>query len=120
MAHLTISKLITRSALSKYATRLYPFAKRAPYQNTRGHIVIDANLCIFCSLCQKRCPTDAIAVNKGEKTWTIDRMRCIQCGACVDICPKKCLSMDQAYTPVSETKSLDSFRPDAAAAEAAQ
>jgi ech hydrogenase subunit F len=109
MAHMTIGKVIARSALSKFATRLYPFVKRAPYANTRGHVVIDIAACILCSLCSKKCPCDAIVVDKTAKSWTIDRMKCIQCSACVDACPKKCLCMDQQYSPVSETKTVESF-----------
>ena len=109
MAQLTIGKIIARSALSKYVTRLYPFVKRAPYANTRGHIVNDINDCIFCSLCQKKCPTGAITVAKAEKMWAIDRMKCIQCGACTDACPKKCLSMHQQYSAPSSVKSIEIF-----------
>jgi formate hydrogenlyase subunit 6/NADH:ubiquinone oxidoreductase subunit I len=113
MAQMTIGKVIARSALSKYATRLYPFEKREPYAATRGHVVIDINTCIFCSICAKKCPCDAIAVDKTAKTWAIDRMKCIQCGACVEACPKKCLCMDQQYSPASATKGIDSFRLEA-------
>ena len=109
MAHLTIGKIIARSALSKFATRLYPFVKREPFAVTRGHIVNDIKLCIFCSLCQKKCPTGAIAVKKPEKTWEIERTKCIQCGACVDVCPKKCLSMDRQYSAPCAVKSVESF-----------
>jgi ech hydrogenase subunit F len=110
MAQLTFSKIILRSALSTFATRLYPFVKRAPYANTRGHIVNDIKACIFCSLCQKKCPTHAITVNKAEKLWAIERMKCIQCGACVEVCPKKCLSMDRQYSSPSSSKIIESFR----------
>jgi ech hydrogenase subunit F len=110
MAYLTIGRIITRSALSKFVTRLYPFVKREPYPNTRGHIVNDIKLCIFCSICQKKCPTGAITVKKQEKTWEIERMKCIQCGACVDVCPKKCLSMNQKYSAPSSAKSVESFQ----------
>ena len=109
MAQLTIGKVIIRSVLSKFVTRLYPFVKREPYANTRGHIVNDIKACIFCSLCQKKCPTHAITVKKPEKTWAIERMKCIQCGACVDVCPTKCLSMDRQYSAPSSVKNIESF-----------
>ena len=121
MAHLTFSKIIARSVLSKFATRLYPFEKREPYAATRGHIAIDTPLCIFCSLCQKKCPTHAITVKKPERLWQIERMKCIQCGACVEICPKKCLAMEPTYSPASTVKEIESFHqepPPAAKAEA--
>ena len=47
---------------------------------------------------RKKCPSDAIEVDRKAKTWAIDRLRCVICGACVEVCPKKCLSMDTAYT----------------------
>ena len=109
MAHLTIGKVIARSALSKFATRLYPFEKRAAYAITRGHIENDINVCSLCGLCQKKCPTHAIVVNRAEKTWAIERMKCIQCGACVEVCPKKCLSMDRQYSSPSPTKGIESL-----------
>jgi ech hydrogenase subunit F len=120
MAHLTIGKVIARSALSKYATRLYPFEKRAAYAATRGHIENDINACNLCSLCQKKCPTHAILVNRTEKTWSIDRMKCIQCSACVDACPKKCLTMESTYSPAAPTKELFVMKQDSKAAPAAE
>ena len=104
MGHLTISKIIARSALSKFATRLYPFETRDPFQATRGHIENDLARCIMCSLCQKKCPNHAITVTKAAGNWEIDRMKCIQCSACVDACPVKCLSMAHAYSPASAVK----------------
>ncbi len=49
--------------------------------------------CVFCGLCAKTCPVDALTVDRGEKKWEVDKDTCIQCGACVDKCPKKCLSL---------------------------
>ena len=107
MAHLTFGSVVARSALSKYATRLYPFEKRPAYAVTRGHVANDIKACIFCSICQKKCPTHAIVVNKAEKLWSIDRMKCIQCSACVDACPKKCLTMENGYSPAAPTKEIE-------------
>jgi ech hydrogenase subunit F len=120
MAHFTIAGLVTKSAFSKPATRRYPFVKREPYANTRGSIVIDIDKCTMCTLCQKRCPTEAIEVKRTEKVWSIDRLRCIQCGACVDACPKSCLTMNNQYSPAAFTRSIDAFRQEATPAAAAE
>ena len=121
MAHFTIAGLVAKSALSKPATRRYPFVKRQPYPNTRGSIVIDIEKCTMCTLCQKRCPTDAIEVKRTEKIWSIDRLRCIQCGACVEACPKDCLVMNNQYSPTVVAHSIEVFKQaQAAAAPAAE
>jgi formate hydrogenlyase subunit 6/NADH:ubiquinone oxidoreductase subunit I len=118
MAQMSILKVVLGSLFSKPVTRKYPFVKRDPFKATRGHIGIEINKCTFCSLCSKKCPTDAITVNRQEKLWTIDRLRCIACSACVDACPKKCLSMENMYSPAQVKKQIDSFHQEAVAAPA--
>jgi formate hydrogenlyase subunit 6/NADH:ubiquinone oxidoreductase subunit I len=90
------------------STRLYPFVKRKPFANVRGQISgIDADLCIFCGICQRRCPALAIVVDKPTKTWTINQYKCVICGVCVEACPKKCISMDLQYkAPVAHKELL--------------
>ena len=109
MASFNIFKIVTGWAVKKPATRLYPFEKRASFLHTRGSIEIDIAKCSMCTLCQKKCPTDAIVVKRQEKIWEIDRLRCISCSACVDACPKKCLTMITVYSPSVTTRSVDSF-----------
>jgi ech hydrogenase subunit F len=111
MSQMKMAKVVSRSVLSRPATRLYPFEKRSTYKNTRGSISVDIDKCIFCSLCQKKCPTAAIVVKREEKLWEIDRLRCISCGACVDACPKKCLTMENTYSPAVIARGVaDVFR----------
>lgn len=99
MAFFVMIKTAIKSLFGKPATIKYPFGPRRPnYKNTRGRIAIDISECIFCGLCQKKCPTAAISVDKTEKKWTIDRLRCISCGSCVENCPRKCLSMQNDYS----------------------
>ena len=81
------------------ATRQYPFERRDAFPGARGHLQNDIKTCIFCGVCQKRCPADAIVVSKDPKTWVLDPYRCIICGYCVDACPKKCLSMAPEHRP---------------------
>ncbi len=107
MSQMSIGKVVSRSALSRPATRLYPFEKRPFYKNTRGAVAIDIDRCILCGICQKRCPTQAITVTKAAKDWQINRLRCISCGACVDACPKKCLWLENKYSPAVVLKGAD-------------
>jgi ech hydrogenase subunit F len=109
MASFNIFKVVSKWAVKKPATRLYPFQKREPFSNTRGSIEIEIEKCSMCTLCAKKCPTEAIAVKRQEKIWEIDRLRCIQCSACVDACPKKCLKMTQSYSPAATQHGVDTF-----------
>jgi ech hydrogenase subunit F len=94
-----------KNLFSRPATRLYPIQKRPPFPVSRGHITNNMETCIFCGICQKKCPTDAISVARKEKTWEIQRLKCIACGCCVDVCPKNSLSMNNVYSlPVTESE----------------
>lgn len=55
-----------------------------------------ADTCVFCGLCVKACPADAIKVDRKAKSWEVDTNACIKCGACIDKCPKKSLSFGGA------------------------
>jgi len=91
------------------ATRLYPSIKRAPFARTRGSIQIDIDACIFCGMCQRKCPTQALVVNRQDKSWEIDVLRCIMCRYCVEVCPKKCLIQDNFYHPPTRGKVIRKY-----------
>ena len=55
----------------------------------------------------KKCPSQAILLDKEAKTWQIDRFRCVVCNSCVDTCPAKCLSMDTQYTAPATAKGVE-------------
>lgn len=85
------------------ATRQYPAVPARTGPLTRGHVVFDPATCRSCSICSKRCPCEAIRLDKEEKVWEIDRMRCIACGDCVEGCPFGSLTMEPEYfSPVVE------------------
>ncbi len=93
------------------STRMYPFTKRKSFALVRGQISgIDPDVCIYCGLCQRRCPALAIAVDKPTKTWTIDQFKCVVCGICVEACPKHCIQMDLQYKAPVSKKSLLSIQ----------
>jgi len=101
---------VLKNLFSKSATNLYPFVKKEQYENVRGQISgIDINDCIFCGICQRKCPPNAIVVDKTEKSWELDPFKCIICGVCVEICPKKCIKMDKNHKTSVYTKDKNKF-----------
>ena len=48
--------------------------------------------CVFCGLCMRNCPEEAITVDRAAKSWSVDHDKCCRCGLCASKCPKKCLS----------------------------
>ena len=58
--------------------------------------------CVYCGLCVKQCPADALTVDRKEKIWEVDKEKCVKCGLCVDKCPKKCLALGEL--PAKEEK----------------
>ncbi len=82
------------------ATRMYPAKVREPFPTERGKLVIDADKCIYCGICARKCPANAITVTrKPDQEWRFERYRCILCGYCVESCPKKCLALVSRLTP---------------------
>ena len=114
MPLLSMAKTITQSLFRKPATLMYPIKVKEYPKNTRGKIAIDINACTYCTMCQRKCPTNAITVKMlkkdGENSWTIDRLRCISCNACVDACPKKCLSSTNIYMSPSVSRETEIFK----------
>lgn len=94
-----MAKNVTKSLFTGPATLMYPDRQRVYAEITRGQIAIEIDICIFCGMCSRKCPTDAITVTKEKKQWTIDRLNCTACGRCVEVCPVKCLHMDNHYSP---------------------
>ena len=81
---------------SRPSTRRYP-KQRAPLApGFRGKVEWKKETCTFCMLCAINCPTNAIVVNKEQKTWAIDVGKCIFCGKCHDVCPTKPKSVDNS------------------------
>lgn len=109
MAIFKMGKTIMSSLFKKPATLMYPVIPREWQERTRGHIDVDMEQCIHCGICQKKCPTNAITVDRAKKSWTIARMQCIQCSCCVEYCPKKCLINSNTYTTPSTKKVVDTY-----------
>jgi ech hydrogenase subunit F len=109
MPSFKLGKMIIRSLFKKPATLMYPVIQRQWQERTRGHIESRIDSCVFCGICQKKCPTGAITVDKADRSWSIARMQCVSCGCCVEACPKKCLRIDNAYTAPGTEKIVDTY-----------
>lgn len=110
MAFMEFAKTAVKNLFSKPATEEYPFKAREYPERSRGHIEIDMDKCILCSMCQRKCPSAAITVDRAAKAWSIERMACVQCANCVNSCPKSCLSIVPGYTPPAGEKVRDVFK----------
>jgi ech hydrogenase subunit F len=97
---------ILKNFITEKATRLYPYEVRPPYANARGEIVNDKDKCTFCGICEAKCPSGCIRVDKKTATWTYEPFVCIFCGICVESCPKNSLTQLETYTKASLNKEI--------------
>ena len=100
-------KTLFKSLGKKAPTHTYPYAPMPKDPIVRGHVEIDIGNCIFCNICVRKCPADALAVDRKNKEWEIAYFQCIVCSACVDACPKKCLYMRPELTPASDVRTKE-------------
>ncbi|MDR3315989.1 MAG: 4Fe-4S dicluster domain-containing protein [Coriobacteriales bacterium] len=106
MGSFHLTKMSLRNFFKKPATKMYPVVAPTYTKMSKGHVANEIKDCIFCGICENRCPTHAITVSKEDETWTIDNFSCIQCITCVRNCPKKCLTMEPDYTKAAAQKSI--------------
>ncbi|MBK1721787.1 electron transport complex subunit RsxB [Thiocystis violacea] len=62
---------------------------------------IHENLCVGCTKCFKRCPTDAI-MGANNMIHSVFADACIGCELCFDVCPTECIEM-RPLTPTLQT-----------------
>ena len=79
MSYFSMSKILLKNLLHGPYTVPYPVKQKESFKHTRGKIEIEIDKCIFCGLCERRCPTGAIKVEKANSKWSIERFQCIQC-----------------------------------------
>jgi ech hydrogenase subunit F len=93
--------MMRRSIINLFSrpyTTKYPKTKADLPQANRGRVEWNMEDCIFCMLCQKNCPTAAIATDKDGGIQSVTRNRCMACSRCVEVCPKKCIRMVPEYS----------------------
>ena len=70
-----------------------PAAEAAPAVQPRGDgkPVQDPAKCVYCTICARKCPGEALTVDRKEKTWKLEEDKCVACGTCADVCPKNAI-----------------------------
>lgn len=56
--------------------------------STLSTFYINADLCIGCGMCKRKCPVNAVSGEK-KKPHSIDQEICIKCRTCYEVCPPK-------------------------------
>ena len=91
-----------KSLFKKAPTRRYPYEKREDFARARGRIdMIDVHDCIFCGMCERKCPADSIQVDRANSRWTYWPYKCVACDSCVRACPVNDLEMLQDRAPIA-------------------
>ena len=85
---------VLRNLVNKPATHNYPFEPSRTFPKMRGRLFIHVDKCIFCRMCELRCPAQCIYSNPKQAIWSYDPFECVNCGICVEACPSDCLFMD--------------------------
>ena len=57
------------------------------------YAAVDADTCIGCGTCVKRCQVDAVRVSQKKQPAVVNQDRCIGCGVCVPACPTQSITL---------------------------
>jgi ech hydrogenase subunit F len=109
MWFLPFVKKIMSSLFSRPATYQYPKKPMPKAAEVRGQVLIEIEKCIFCTICARKCPVDAIVVDRAGRKFDINRFQCVVCNECVLVCPKKCLIMSPELTGAASTVVWDKY-----------
>lgn len=74
-----------RRSVPTFAAKLY-YRFGLPVCQDTSKFTVDADACVGCGLCAKRCPADAIQMHDGVPTWS--KSECAACLRCLHGCPR--------------------------------
>lgn len=103
--------IISKNFFKDPITRLYPKVVRTPFERTRGRLFNKIEDCIYCGICARECPADALKVDHTNTFWELNAFRCITCNQCVIKCPKKCLTITNERRSSGTKKTIHLQKP---------
>ncbi len=99
-----------RTLFRKPFTQRYPKERPSVPPGLRGKLEHSREKCVYCGLCDRYCPSDAIEVDVKNKVWTHDLGKCLFCGQCEDVCRdmarKNAIKMTPAFELASYRKAF--------------
>lgn len=111
MGFFKLGGMTLKGLVKKPETLRYPAESKTPYEGQKGTVVnAKPKDCTLCTLCAKRCPTNAIEVDRDKRFWAISHLNCIQCGYCIAGCPKKCLVMKGERPELAAKKVVEKIK----------
>jgi electron transport complex protein RnfB len=89
-------------------------AKPAEFVKNNYYAVLDADICVGCGKCGKKCKTEAITMQPVEDSKKvnaigIDLNRCIGCGVCVASCKTGALTLAKKRIQIAPPKDMDTL-----------
>ncbi len=69
----------------EYEEHIFDRKCRAGVCTNLRHFTIEVDKCTGCTICARKCPTDAIIGSRKEPHFIIEE-KCIACGTCFDVC----------------------------------
>ena len=88
-------KIVPGYPVPGHEKKLDIYHKPEAIEMKMGNVTVDLSKCVYCTLCAKKCPNEAITVDRANKTWEIDHHKCLRCSLCVNNCPRHALEIHE-------------------------
>ena len=91
-------KELLRTATKRASTTRYPYERAEVVEGLRAKLLCNHDLCIWCGLCVRSCPSKALdIISESEKRLQWHMGRCLLCGLCAEVCPVDALTFSPDF-----------------------